>query len=92
MANLRLVWSCERRLRMRAHRERTLQEAKRIVHGWLTGGFEEPEDVYPTLIRRVAIVLARRDAEIARLRERLHALQDRARDVQAERDAARGNP
>ena len=58
---------------MRVHRQRALPVAQRIVDEWLHGGFEGPEDVYPSLAREIAIALARRDAEIARLRVELDA-------------------
>lgn len=42
--------------------------AHRLVAEWLASDLDDPEQVYPELERRIATALARRDAEIARLR------------------------
>ena len=54
--------------RQRVYRDRALAVATGIIREWLASDLDDPDQVYPELARRIAVVLARRDAEIARLR------------------------
>jgi hypothetical protein len=71
MPHLRLVASTRVHVlprRHRAHRQQALVAATRIITEWLSSDLDDPDMVYPELARRIAVALARRDAEIARLR------------------------
>lgn len=70
MRDLHLVWSKPTsggRARLRAYRTRALPTAERIIAEWLSSELDDPDEVYPELARRIAVALARRDAEIDRL-------------------------